>query len=309
MSVGIGVKSDPVENRYSYDWLFGLMAELDVRLLQLGSFPAMYDLDDAWFTSLARKAERKGIRIASVFTSHRELSGFMSGDPLLEAATRRAWEKLIRIARLLGADSAGSSAGSVMRDEPEARERGISCYVRHMKELTGIARRQGLRALTVEPMSSLFEFPSTAGEIGRLDREMAAHHAADPEGTVPLYYCADISHGVADGAGRVIADNWELFELEIPRMWELHFKNTDRLFDSTFGFSPAERERGIVDLPRLRGLMEANAGRFPTSTVIGYLEHPGPKLGRDYSDPKLEQMLRESLEALIGAFRVPVNPL
>ncbi len=40
MSVRLGVKSDPIETRYSFDWLFGIMAEFDVHNLQLGSsFP------------------------------------------------------------------------------------------------------------------------------------------------------------------------------------------------------------------------------------------------------------------------------
>jgi sugar phosphate isomerase/epimerase len=302
MKLHVGVKSDPIENRCTYDWLFGLMAEHGIHHFQLGSFFAMYELDDEWFLSLARRAEKKGIRINSLFTSHRELGGCMTGDPLMEAATRRSWERLIRVASLSGASSAGSNAGSVMRDRPEYREAGIQGWFRLMKSLTRIARAQGLEALTVEPMSSAFEFPSTAQEIRRMDRESDAWRAADTGVAAPLYYCADISHGLADASGQVIADNWELFEQEIPHMWEFHFKNTDAIFNATFGFSPAERERGIVDLRRLKLLIEKNAERFPGRELIGYLEHPGPKVGRDYTDNKLHAMLSESLEALVSVF-------
>jgi hypothetical protein len=154
----------------------------------------------------------------------------------------------------------------------------------------------------VEPMSSVFEFPSTAEEVRRLDCEFDAHLSASRGAAVPLYYCADISHGVADASRKVVADNWEMFELEIPHMWEFHFKNTDAIFNSTFGFSDAERERGIVDLGRLKALIEANDERFPGPVVVGYLEHLGPKVGRDYTDNELKRTLSASLEALRKVF-------
>ena len=79
-------------------------------------------------------------------------------------------------------------------------------------------------------------------------------------------------------------------------------KNTDRLFDCTFGFAPEERERGIVSVESVRDLVLANADVIPTDTLIGYLEIGGPKLGRDYSDHKLERLLRESFRYLRGAW-------
>ena len=37
MQINLGLKSDPINYRYSYDWLFDLMNEIDLRYLQLGS--------------------------------------------------------------------------------------------------------------------------------------------------------------------------------------------------------------------------------------------------------------------------------
>ena len=132
--------------------------------------------------------------------------------------------------------------------------------------------------------------------------ELGAWHSSHAESTVPLHLCGDISHGIADSEGRVVHDNWSLFEMQIPWMREFHFKNTDAIFNSTFGFSPEECSRGIVDLGRLKGLIDANAGRFPCGEVTGYLEIGGPKLGREYSDMHLERMLVESLQALKAVF-------
>lgn len=302
MTVHVGVKSDPIENRYSFDWLFGIMAESRVDRLQLGSSFPFFHADEEWFRDLRRKAERRGIRIFSTFTSYREMSGFFAGDPRLEAASRLAWERLIRVAAWVGASSAGSSCGSVLRDLPGEKEPGLARWFRHMKELSRTAKAAGLSALTIEPMSSLYEPPSTPGEMDRLTREMDTFHAADPAGTVPVQFCADISHGLADRDGRVVVDNWRLFEAGIPHTREFHFKNTDDRFDRTFGFSAEERSRGIVDLRRLRALIDANADRFPVRELVGYLELPGPKTGREYTDHLLGSALCESLAALKAAF-------
>ena len=302
MKLHLGVKSDPIENRYTFEWLFDLIRGLGLHHLQMGSSFATFHADDGYFVRLRAEAEKRDVRISSVFTSHRELGGFASGDPLLEKVARRGWERMIHVASLVGAGSAGSNVCIVMRDQPHLRERGILLFAEQVKDLLRIARRAGLSALTIEPMSSLFEYPSTPDEVEAVVTEIAPFHAANPDTTVPLLLCADISHGVADAERRVVHDNWTLFEREIPWMREFHFKNTDAIFDSTFGFDAAERERGIVDLRRLKALIASHAHRFPAADVIGYLEIGGPKLGREYADRHLERMLVDSIQALKAVF-------
>jgi sugar phosphate isomerase/epimerase len=305
MQLCLGIKSDPIEHRYSHEWLFELMAELRLRYLQLGSFPELYLLEDGFFRELRREAERRGITIKSCFTTHRELGGFLAADPFLERAARRAYERYIEVAALLGADSVGGNAGSVYRDRMGSKQAGLECYLRHMKELMALARRRGLKALHLEPMSCLAEPPALPEELRRVLAELDRHHRENPETTVPVRLCSDIGHGVADRSGRVLYDNWTLFEQQIPWMGEFHFKNTDARFDATFGFSAEERRRGIIDLRRLRDIIEANRDRFPVELVVGYLEMSGPKLGRDYSDYLLPEMLRESVAALQEGFGAP----
>jgi ribulose-phosphate 3-epimerase len=301
MILHLGVKSDAIESRYSFDWLFDVMKGCGVHRMQMGtSFPVFLAADEH-FTRLRHSAEAKGIGITSMFTSHREL-GFAHADPLLDDAVRRGWEKAIHVAALVGAESVGSNACIVLRDQPQTREPGLRTFMANMKELLVIARRAGLKALTLEPMSSLYELPSTPEEVRSIAEELGAWHSSHAESTVPLHLCGDISHGIADSEGRVVHDNWSLFEMQIPWMREFHFKNTDAIFNSTFGFSPEECSRGIVDLGRLKGLIDANAGRFPCGEVTGYLEIGGPKLGREYSDMHLERMLVESLQALKAVF-------
>jgi ribulose-phosphate 3-epimerase len=189
-----------------------------------------------------------------------------------------------------------------MRDQPHLRERGVRSFLENVPGLLAAARAAGLDALTVEPMSSVFEFPSTPDEVRLLASQTEPIHASTPATTVPLLLCADISHGVADAEGKVVHDNWSLFEMEIPWMWEFHIKNTDGIFNSTFGFGPEERAKGIVDLHRLKRLIDDNGKRFPVDEITGYLEIGGPKTGRDYTDHHLRRMLVQSIEALQEVF-------
>lgn len=303
MDIQIGLKTDCIETRYSFDWLFDLLAEEGVRFVQLGSFYELYVLEDSYFTDLRAKAESRGLQIKSVFTAHRELGGFFVGDPRMEAAARRGFERLLEVGALVGADYVGSNPGAVYRDAPPAqKEDGTATYLRHLKELAFRARELGLRALTMEPMSCLAEPPTTPEEMSHYIGEMRAHHAAHPETTVPAYLCGDISHGLCDAEQKVIYSNTDLFRAAIPLMCEFHFKNTDAVFGSTFGFNEAERARGIVDLAALHELCQAHAAEWPVEDVVGYLEIMGPKIGRDYSDPLLGQELRTSLRAIKEVF-------
>jgi ribulose-phosphate 3-epimerase len=303
MKLELGLKTDCIETRYSFDWLFDLLAEEGIRNVQLGSFYELYWLDDSYFIELRRKAESRGLRIRSVFTAHRELGGFFLGDSRMEHAARRGFERLLEVGALVGADYVGSNPGAVHRDAPAtAKDVGTACYLRHLKELSHRAKALDLCALTIEPMSCLAEPPTTPQEMRHYIGEMRAYHAVRPADTVPAYLCGDISHGLCDADQHVVFSNIELFEAAIPMMSEFHFKNTDRIFSSTFGFNADERRHGIVDLAALKALIESHHDQWPVDEVVGYLEIMGPKIGRDYSDPLLSRELRESLRALREVF-------
>lgn len=295
MQLQLGIKSDPIQYRYSHSWLFGLLDELDIRFVQLGSFFELYSVDEGYFRELRKEAEKKNIRIKSCFTTHRELGGFFTGNPYLERAARINYKRYINAAALLGADYVGSNPGTVYRDNMEYKQAGMECYLRHIKELTVIAKSAGLKGLTMEPMSSSIEPPSTPEEYDYMLGELGQFYTDHHDTAVPVYLCGDISHGVADEQSRVVHGNMELFEHGIPYMAEFHFKNTDSRFNSTFGFSEAERERGIVDIDDLLAVVYRRSADWPVDEVVGYYETGGPKMGRDYSDPLLRDQLTESL--------------
>ncbi len=299
MKLHLGVKTDPIQYRYSYDWLFRLMAEEGVVFAQLGSFFELYQLPDEFFLDLRRRAENHGVRIVSMFTAHRELGGFFRDDgPGWARVARRNFERAIEIGALLGARSVGSNPGAVPRDRMGAKAAGMATYLAHAKELMRFAATKGVEWIGIEPMSCLAEPPTLPDEQRAMASELAAYHEAHPETTAHAGLCADVSHGYADAERRVIFTNLDLLEAGLPWTHELHLKNTDAIFNSTFGFTAAERERGIVDIPKIRDWLRARADRLPVKELIGYLEIGGPKLGRDYSDGQLEGMLRESLRYL-----------
>lgn len=305
-NLSLGVKTDPIEYRYSFEWLFRLMAEEGVFHAQLGSFTEMYSLPDAFFCDLRALAESYGIRFASVFTSHRELGGFFRYEhPAWERIARRNFERMIEIGVLLGADSVGGNPGSVMRDRPEAKEPGIRRYLEHLRELLHYAHACGLPAVTAEPMSCLAEPPTLPDEIRALGDELCSYHRHNAGATAAFGYCIDVAHGYADREGKVIWDNLHLFEAALPYVNHLHLKNTDARFNATFGFAADERNHGIVEVERFRDLLVERGDEIAVETVVGYLEIGGPKTGRDYTDWKLEEMLRASLRYLKPIFSWP----
>ncbi len=306
LSLELGVKTDPIEYRYSFDWLFRLLAEEGIHHVQLGSFFELYQLPDDFFTDLKQLALKYKLSITSLFTAHRELGGFFRAEhPAWETVARRNYERLIEVGVLLGAESVGSNPGAVMRDQMQFKEEGLRRYCEQMKLLMGYAHQQGLSCLTIEPMSCLAEPPTLPSEIREMAEELLAHHRQHPDRTASIGYCVDVAHGYADQDKNVQYDNLELLKATLPYINHLHLKNTDRLFNSTFGFSKAERAKGIVDISTVRELLLSHADIIPLHTLVGYLEIGGPKTGRDYSDYKLEGMLRESLGYLKQTF--PTN--
>ena len=303
MKIQLGLKTDCIETRYSFPWLFDLLAEEGIRNVQLGSFYELYALEDSYFTDLRAQAESRGLRIKSVFTAHRELGGFFVGDVRMERAARKGFDRLLEVGALVGADYVGSNPGAVYRDQPAAQKAaGTAIYLRHLKELSRRAKTLGLKGLSMEPMSCLAEPPTTPEEMRHYIGEMRADHAAHPGDTVPTYLCGDISHGLADVNKKIVHSNTELFSAGAPMMCEFHFKNTDAVFGSTFGFNPEEKKKGIVDLAAFKALCDAQDSVWPVDDVVGYLEIMGPKIGRDYSDPHLGAELRASLRAIKEVF-------
>jgi ribulose-phosphate 3-epimerase len=302
LQLHLGVKADPIEYRFSYEWFFRLLAEEGIHHVQLGTFFEIYQLPDVFFEELRRKAEDFDIRIASIFTAHRELGGFFRTEPGFVEVARGNFERLIEVGALVGASSVGSNPGAVLRDQMGLKDQGIQTYLHHMKELMKFACDKGVAVLGIEPMSCLAEPPTLPDEMRNMAEELLAYHHDNPDSTSRVGYCLDVAHGYADRGANIVFDNLELLDAALPYTTELHLKNTDSLFNSTFGFSEVERAKGIVDVAAIRDHLLAHSHRLPVRELIGYLEIGGPKTGRDYTDFRLEEQLRASLHYLNETF-------
>jgi ribulose-phosphate 3-epimerase len=302
MKLQLGIKSDPINYRYSFPWLFRLMADEGVTQLQLGSFFEIYQLPDSYFTKLKKQADDFGIRIDSLFTAHRELGGFFREDPEWVPVARRNYERFIEVGAILGARSVGSNPGALPRDLMGLKAEGTERFLTHFRELMHFAKERGVDWLTIEPMSCLAEPPTLPDEIRSMGDVLNAYHAANPTTTSRVGYCTDIAHGYIDEQGRTGFNHIELFEATLPYLYEVHLKNTDERFHSTFGFEPGNLPKGIVDVALFRNLLLEKAAIIPVPEITGYLEIGGPKLGRDYTDGHLESHLRESLRYLKKTF-------
>jgi len=302
VEICLGVKSDPITYRYSFEWLFDLMAEEGVRYLQLGTFFELYFLPDDYFLQLREKAVERGIAITSVFSAYRELGGFLSDDPSLWRVTEKNYRRLIEVSALLGASSCGASMGAIPRNRLELRlrEEGIRRYLERIKEILHYAGSLGLSWITTEPMSSYAEPPCSGEEVRYIGEELVTYWQKHQDTAARFGFCADVSHGWVDEKKRLREDHLSLFLATLPYLHEFHFKNTDSLYHETFGFEPENLAKGVVDVHRVKSLILENSALLPEQRIIGYLELPGPKLGRDYSDYLLERMLRESLRYLKG---------
>jgi ribulose-phosphate 3-epimerase len=302
LSLRVGVKTDPIHYRYSFGWLFRLLAEEGIGDVQLGSFTEIYHLPDDFFHWLRREAESYGLSITSLFTSNRELGGFLRDEPGWQDVTLKNYKRIIEIGALLGVSSVGSNAGAVLRDRMESKEQGIRRYLDRMKHLMEYAHRRGVATLCLEPMSSLAEPPTLPQEIEHMLRELDEHHRGHPHKTARFGLCFDVAHGYADPSGVVHWDGLELLETALPYLHEIHLKNTDSLFSETFGFSERERSRGTVRVEKFRDLLLSRRESIPVDELVGYLELDGLKRGRDYSDPLLGEALRASLRYLREVF-------
>jgi sugar phosphate isomerase/epimerase len=300
--VKIGIKTDPVNTRYSYDWLFDLLKEEGVEYVQLGAFFEMFhmDGDDSYFVKIREKAEKRGLKLKSMFSAYREFGGFFYDDPAMEKAADKMYRKYIHAASVLGLDYAGTNPGAVQRDHFQKKDKGTEVYLKYMKEYQHLAKEKGLKALTIEPMSCMAEPPTTPDEMEYYISTLNNYHKQNPGSTVPVWLCGDISHGLCDINKKEIYSNIDLLKAGIPMMSEFHFKNTDSLYNSTFGFSDDELKKGIINLEEIKNICEA--GKWPVDEVVGYLEIMGPKIGRDYTDPFLGEALRTSLRAIKKVF-------
>ncbi len=191
---------------------------------------------------------------------------------------------------------AGASFGSLYKEDylnKELRKQLLRYGMDAWKELMQEGARIGLSGLTVEHMSTLREPPATIEQAVEMLGEFNQYHRLNPDSTVPVFLIYDTGHGVSETEGsqsdRRFSDWFKTFPADIV---EIHLKNTDQDFQSTWPFTKKYRKEGIIDE---FALIEAARDYLQGPELYLILEMGGKK-GREIGEKATLTNILESAE-------------
>ena len=284
ITLELGVRIDPTEDLYSYEWILQLMQEEEIRCAQLASFFGLYQLTDASVLELKARAEHFGVSFTSISAVHRELCGLFRPEKEYQRIATGIFERLVDIGALLEANSVGINVPMVPRhgDTRQEQQDGFRVRLGRLKDLVHRAQERGIDTLTVEHTT--------------LDQRIAEE--LDADGTCTQIEAATIRYSFDT---RSMATDRMLTHV-VPQLHELHLRNTDLNLLGTFGFSERDRTVGIVDIPKLRQLLVSQPGGPHQRWITGYAEVAGPKPGGSHLDKTIQRANRESLRYLRETF-------
>ena len=253
---------------------------------------------------IAAAARELGVEIPSVLTIYRDSGAIAASNPEIRDSARQVGLSILEQAASYGAPYVGISFFTMNRDEAEDADRFERAYEAALEIWKGWmadARRLGIEFLLVEMAAARREACSTIADTRKTLEALEGHHRANPETTVPVGLCYDTGHGISraespDESDRDFRGWLAAFPGEIH---EIHLKNTDSEFQSTWHFTAAGEAvtRGIIE-PRevLRCVKETST----VPTLLLYLEVPG-KRGRDIGERQAIDEHRQSIRKVVAA--------
>lgn len=235
----------------------------------------------AYHREVAEYGDKIGVDIVSVLTFFRDNVSIAHHDPDISDAAWTVMESMAAQAGSYGAKLVGGSVGTVLADDfadaatrDKLFERTRDAWKRWME----VAHREGVGAVNIEAMSTLREPPATIPSGREWLADLAAHHRENPDTTAAVTLCYDLGHGPTEEEEDSPSDRdfaaW--FEAFGDVIAEVHIKNTDSGFISTWPFTDAYKEAGIIDLDRT---CEAMRDHLRAPDVYVMAEYPG-KRGR-----------------------------
>ncbi|MDP6379999.1 MAG: TIM barrel protein [Phycisphaerae bacterium] len=237
----------------------------------------------AYHREVAEYGDKIGVDIVSVLTFFRDSVSIAHHDPDISAAAWTVMESMVAQAGSYGAKLVGGSVGTVLADDFADIDQRKKLFARTMdawKRWMELAHREGVGAVNVEAMSTLREPPATIPSGREWMAELCAFHSANPDTTTPATFCYDLGHGPTEKEEHSPADRdfaaW--FEAFGDVIAEVHIKNTDSGFISTWPFTDAYKETGIIDLDRVA---EGMRDYLRAPDVYVMVEYPGKRGRRD----------------------------
>jgi len=235
----------------------------------------------AYHREVGEYGRKIGVEIASVLTFYRDNVSVAHPDPAIREVAMLVMESMAVQAGEYGAKYVGASLGTVLAEDfanERVRAKLFNAAAEAWKKWMEMAHREGLRGVNIESMSTLREPPATIRSARKWLSELNDYHRRKPDTTVPCHLCYDLGHGPTEAEDDSPADrdfaSW--FEAFGDAIVEVHIKNTDSGFISTWPFTDEYKEFGIIDLDRVA---EAMRDHLRAPEVYVMVEVPG-KRGR-----------------------------
>ncbi len=254
---------------------------------------------------VAAAARELDVTITSVLTTYRDSGAIGSPNREIRESARLVGRSIIEQGASYGAASVGISFFTANHDEVADPESFDLAYARALEIWKGWmtdARRLGVERLLIEMAAARREACSTIEDTRRTLGQLAAHHRAHPDTTVPVGLCYDTGHGISPEESPNDEDrDFRAWLRAFPDVThEIHLKNTDNRFLSTWHFTDEVEKsgRGIIQpLEVLRCVKET----LTVPTVIIVLEMPGKRgrrIGEEEAIAEHRQSIRKTVEAL-----------
>lgn len=215
--------------------------------------PALHLIDRQAFlrhhSAVGQYARSNNMSISSVFTFYRDGGAVAHPNPAIQAAALQALYSLADQAAAAGAPYACAALMTANQDdfqrEPGAcQDRAYDAWTQWMT----YAHAAGLRGLLVEMSAQAREDCDSIAQTRSTLKYLQDYHEAHPDTTMPVELCYDLGHGLAleeapDEAERNFRHWFSAFPTSLR---EIHLKNTDANFLSTWPFTPAYEKAGII---------------------------------------------------------------
>lgn len=249
-------------------------------------------------------ARRIGVSIVGILTFYRDNVAIAHPDPEIRRSAETVMESEAEQAACYEARFCSASFAAMHREDyenPERRGRLFREATDAWKRWMMACRSSGIERVLIETAGALREGCSTIEQTRRTLAELDRAYEADPGRYAPVGLCYDTGHGVSPEEGDDRERDFRAWFSAFPdRINEIHLKDTDPEFLSTWPFTGPGKGRGIIALVEV---IRAVREMLTVPEVYLFLETPG-KRGRSVGEDRAIEDHRISILAIQEALRL-----
>jgi sugar phosphate isomerase/epimerase len=256
-----------------------------------------------YYREVGRYADKIGVRIISMLTFYRDNVSICNPDSDVSQSAYVTMRMMAAQSGSCGCKLMGASLCTVHKEEmgdPRRYEELRNQALEYWKQWLVLAKEEGIEYVTLETMSTPREPPCTINEAKQILGCLRDFYDRNTNASMPVL-CYDLGHGVSASEKDVPGDDdfAEWFKAFPHDIFEIHVKNTDSLFLSTWPFTREYREKGIIDLGRV---VEAVKKYLRVPELYMIVEIPG-KRGRSAGEDEALMGNRCTVELLHECLR------